>query len=157
MRRVLPVIAMTTSHLPFPRKGTETHERRLSLPLHVTRHTYLFPARGRKPFAAFINYSLSLSCRSHLPFPRKGTETQAAIARQSCRRALPVTPTFSPQGDGNFVDRETLIKRTIVTPTFSPQGDENVFQGSLKTCHQFVTPTFSPQGDGNSITFNQCE
>ena len=69
------------SHLPFPRKGTETRYAD-NWKDGCFSHTYLFPARGRKQ----------------------------KLIRLVCKARGKVTPTFSPQGDGN------LIRKGIAVP-----------------------------------------
>ncbi len=59
--------------------------------------TYLFPARGRK--RNFKNCVANFFVESHLPLPRKGTET--LIKFWPSLSALTVALTSSPQGDGN--------------------------------------------------------
>ena len=106
------------SHLPFPRKGTETTK----------------PTKPSSPEAA-----------SHLPFPRKGTETgRSAHGVGFC----PVTPTFSPQGDGNTTLWASALRGRSHTYLFPARGRKlMVFLVSCRFVG--VTPTFSPQGDGN--------
>ena len=125
------------SHLPFPRKGTETRKPSRKPRFPKDGHTYLFPARGRKPkndglllVWLLISHTYLFPARgrkliedksqsgtldrSHLPFPRKGTETWVAGGdHPHTGIGICVTPTFSPQGDGNFSFLETYFFVTL--------------------------------------------
>ena len=62
-------------------------------------------------------------------------------------------PTFSPQGDGNFVKYFLEVEAPrLLIPTFSPQGDGNSLRNQtfpFFSQNTELIPTFSPQGDGN--------
>ena len=106
-------------------------------------HTYLFPARGRK--LSTNGLTAILRSKSHLPFPRKGTETLARLQRRlrSCLRShLP----FPRKGTETF-DRCTCVAKallSLVTPTFSPQGDGNSnpapYFARVSACHTYLFP-----------------
>ena len=61
-------------------------------------------------------------------------------------------PTFSPQGDGNSLEKKNLywILREVDPYLFPARGRKHFYihcQGFL--CLGLLIPTFSPQGDGN--------
>ena len=108
---------------------------------------YLFPARGRKPPHSQTGQYVVDEVDPYL-FPARGRK-QSFIVWIWFPQVL--TPTFSPQGDGNLVSvGAKSASHPVLTPTFSPQGDGNVEPVTYEydTFHM-LTPTFSPQGDGN--------
>ena len=113
---------------------------------------YLFPARGRKLASAKVPYP-TLSSGWLIP-----TFSPQGDGNWVYNIALPygwleLIPTFSPQGDGNVTLEHPpeLLDADKLIPTFSPQGDGNAGGGHAARRHgPRLIPTFSPQGDGNA-------
>ena len=68
-------------------------------------------------------------------------------------------PTFSPQGDGNTIDKLgvlALFPYTVVDPYLFPaRGRKRCHLGAKATEFRGqLIPTFSPQGDGNDLFNN---
>ena len=141
------------SHLPFPRKGTETSWVKPAPP-EISSHTYLFPARGRKHG---LTAPISVKWNVTPTFSPQGDGNNKCCSLFITVGFTGVTPTFSPQGDGNARKGSTRGGTRKVTPTFSPQGDGNSKYRQWRRYNLLVTPTFSPQGDGNLSKYWQMQ
>ncbi len=140
------LLGVSASHPPFPRKGTETLNQ-LTVKTRFGRRSHPpFPRKGTETFIPWgLGHHRGLS---HPPFPRKGTETKSVAGLVESIEF--VTPTFSPQGDGNLGIARAFWKSKVVSshPPFPRKGTETtaLLQYSYPIVHLSHTHLFPARG-----------
>ena len=142
---------ITKSHPPFPRKGTETGNKRLQVRSvrYFSSHPP-FPRKGTETIR-WPRRGRFLRCHTHL-FPARGRKPLRSKAA-SCFLDSSVTPTFSPQGDGNtpYFYLGCALAPSRSHPPFPRKGTETRYRRFCRIHQGWSHPPFPRKGTETQI------